>query len=139
MSFLLDTNVLSELRKKSRRDERVTQWIESTNAATLNVSVLAIGEVRHGIELLRRRRDSRQAIGLELWLEAIVRAFGERVLPVTTEAAERWGRLNAARPLPVVDGLMVATALEQDLTFVTRDVKPLESTGVRLLNPWGTR
>src|SRR5207244_1886286 len=93
------------------------------------------GEIRQGIERLRRR-DRRQAADLERWLGMLRQEFEERILPVTTAVAEAWGRLTAPGPLPPVDGLLAATALTHGLTLVTRDTARLERTGIPLLNPW---
>ena len=135
MSHLLDTNVVSELRKK-RADERVAAWLRGVDAGDLHVSVLAIGEIRRGIELLRRRGDHRQADVLEPWLQSLKESFADRTLDVSVGIAERWGQLNAIKPLPIVDGLMAATAIEHDLILVTRDTGALAGTGVRTLDPW---
>ncbi|HWB21912.1 MAG TPA: type II toxin-antitoxin system VapC family toxin [Gaiellaceae bacterium] len=135
MSYLLDTNVVSELRKKNR-DERVVAWLHSVDSRDLYVSVLAIGEIRLGIERLRHRGDHPQADALEPWLQTLRVDFADRTLPVSSSIAERWGQLNAERSLPIIDGLMAATALEHDLTLVTRDAATLGASGVRLIDPW---
>ena len=134
MNFLLDTNVLSETRKRNP-DQRVMAWIRSTHTSELHTSVMVIGEIRRGVERLRHR-DTIQASGYEQWLDQIIHTYGERVLPVTGEIAETWGRLNVPDPVPVVDGLLAATALVHDWTLVTRNVKDVERTGARLLNPF---
>jgi toxin FitB len=95
-----------------------------------------VGEIRRGIERLRRRRDPNQADLLERWLAVIRSEFTDRLLPITLGIAERWGLLNAVRPFPAVDGLLAATAIEHDLTLVTRDTAALAGSGARLLNPW---
>lgn len=100
------------------------------------MSVLSLGEIRNGVERLRRRGDTQQADIVELWLEHLNSDFADRVVPITSRVAERWGALNAERVRPTVDGLLAATALENDYTFVTRDTRGVESTGVRLVNPW---
>jgi predicted nucleic acid-binding protein len=100
------------------------------------VSVLVIGEIRQGIERLRLRRDNRQADVLEPWLHRLKAEFAERVLGVSEAVAERWGALNAARPRPIIDGLLAATAIEHDLTFVTRDRGAIADAGARVFNPW---
>lgn len=135
MSFLLDTNVISEIRKP-RRDERVAAWFAEANSNELFLSALVVGEIRQGIERLRRRRDRRQANIFDAWLARLREEFAERLLPISIEVAERWGRLDSGRRLPVIDGLLVATALEHDLTFVTRESERLVGTGARLLDPW---
>lgn len=135
MTHLLDTNVVSELRKKGA-DARVAAWARAVDPFGLHVSVLAIGEIRRGIEILRRRGDHRQADILDLWLETLKKDFGNRTLGVSNAIAERWGRMDAVKPLPIVDGLMAATAIEHDLILVTRDTEALAGSGVRVLDPW---
>ncbi len=97
--------------------------------------MLVIGEVRQGIERLRGR-DPAQAEVYEEWLQELESSFRDRLLPLDAEVAQAWGRLNAARPLPVVDALMAATAVEHGLTFVTRDTGVLSGLGVSVLDPW---
>lgn len=94
-----------------------------------------VGEIRQGIERLRRR-DPKQAKVFEQWLATLRRDHGERVLPITAPIAEEWGRLNVPDPLPVVDGLLAATARVHDLTLVTRNTVQVERTGAKLLNPF---
>jgi hypothetical protein len=135
VSWLLDTNVLSEIRKGDRADDRVRDWFAGIRSEELFTSVLVLGEVRRGIEL-RRRRDVPSALALEQWLVRLSTTFGSRVLPIDAAVAERWGLINAPDPLPTVDGLLAATALVHDLTLVTRDGRAVERTGVALLDPW---
>jgi toxin FitB len=135
VTYLLDTNVVSEIRK-AEPDPGVAEWFTATASEELYLSVLVVGEIRQGIERLRGRRDSEQADRFERWLDGLKATFGDRLLPVSVAVAERWGRFNAVRPLPVVDGLLAATAMEHDLTLVTRDIRGLRSTGVELLDPW---
>jgi toxin FitB len=134
VGFLLDTNVLSEVRRK-RPDPNVQAWLAAVPEAELYVSVLVVGEIRQGIERLRRR-DRSQALVFETWLSALVRGYADRIVPVTAEVAEEWGRMNVPDPLPVIDGLMAATAKLRGWTFVTRNVADLTDRGVRLLNPF---
>ena len=135
MAFLLDTNVISEIRKSSP-NPHVRAWYRQQSAAEAYVSSLALGEIRQGIELVRPR-DVKQAEGLERWLDGLLVAYRDRILPVTTEVAQAWGRLNASnRPVPIIDGLMVATAVVHRLTFVTRNVADVARTGVPVLNPF---
>jgi len=134
LRYLLDTNVVSEFRK-GHRDPGVDTWFAQVNPEDLFLSALVIGEIANGISLLELRHDVQQASLLERWLGELKDAFSERVLPISTAIAERWGRLSAGRPLPFVDGLLAATALEHDLTLVTRDTA-VADTGARLLNPW---
>ncbi|MGZ4334601.1 MAG: PIN domain-containing protein [Gaiellaceae bacterium] len=135
MTYLLDTNVVSEPRRPAP-DVRVAAWFGDVDPDALFVSVLSLGEARVGIERLRRRRDHRQAEALEAWLAQVKSDFADRVLAVSAAIADRWGRLNAGRPLPIIDGLLAATAIEHGLTLVTRDTGPLEGIGVSLLDPW---
>lgn len=137
MSYLLDTNVISEIRKP-KPDDGVAAWFAETQSHDLYLSVLVVGEVRQGIERLRNRRDRRQANLFERWLVVLKEEFADRVLPVSIAIAERWGLLNARQPLPVIDGLLAATAIEHDLVFVTRDSGPFATSGARLLSPWRT-
>jgi hypothetical protein len=134
VTYLVDTNVVSELRKRTPA-RTVASWRDDVDPEQLFSSVLVIGEIRQGIERLRGR-DRRQAAGLERWLGMLKAEFEDRILPVTTPVAEAWGRLNFPEPLPVADGLLVATALVHGLTLVTRETARLERTGISLLNPW---
>ena len=134
MSFLLDTNVISEARKP-RGDTGVKAWISSVDSEELYLSVLVLGEIRRGIELLRRT-DQTQANAYELWLQSLTNEYGGRVLPITPEVAEEWGRINVPDYMPIVDGLMAATAKTRNMTLVTRNTADVERSGVRLLNPF---
>ena len=138
--FLLDTNVVSEL-VCARPDAKVTAWIEATNEELLYLSVLTLGEIRKGVAALST--GSRRAT-LEAWLnnDLMVRFYG-RILPINTATADRWGRICADarkinRLLRVIDGLLAATALQNDLLLVTRNTKHVSATGVQLLNPWAS-
>jgi toxin FitB len=134
VSFLLDTNVVSEIRKKIP-DPGVAAWFASVPADQLFLSVLVVGEIRQGIERLARR-DPAQAEIFERWLSRLVSDYQDRIVPITADVAEAWGRLNVPDPVPVVDGLMAATALVHAWTLVTRNVGDVTSTGVRLLDPF---
>ena len=103
--------------------------------ADLYLSVLVVGGIRQGVERLRRRDPSR-VVPYEAWLSELLRHFADRLVPITADVCEEWGRLNVPDPLPVVDGLMAATAKVQGWTFVTRDVADLARADVRLLNPF---
>ena len=133
--YLIDTNIISEIRKGRRCDAHVAAWYRATRDSELFLSVLVIGEIRQGIERLRPR-NARQAAALENWLEEILGSFAERVLPVNERVAQIWGRLNAHDVLPVVDSLLAATAAAHGLTLVTRNLKDIERSGVRCLNPF---
>ena len=134
MNYLLDTNIISELQKR-KPVTSVARWYASVPAHGLFISVLVVGEIRQGAERLRRK-DPSQAALYDAWLGELTAEFADRLLPVTTEVASAWGILNAHRTLPAVDGLMAATALIHDLTFVTRNVSDVADTGARLLNPF---
>lgn len=136
MSWLVDTNVLSELRKGERAAAGIKSWFDAAVEDELFTSVLVVGDLRRGIESIRRRDEAAAAV-LESWLNRLVESFAERVLAVDTAVADRWGRLNVPDPVPTVDGLLAATALVHDLTLVTRNTRDVGRTGVRLLDPWG--
>lgn len=137
MSFLLDTNIVSEARKGVRADAGVRRWLSTVRVEDLYISVLVLGEIRLGIELLRGR-DPTQAERLDSWLGELRDYYSERALPVTAEAAELWGSINASNPLPTRDSLMAATAMVRDMSFVTRNTADVDRTGVRTLNPFST-
>jgi predicted nucleic acid-binding protein len=132
--YLLDTNVLSETRRP-RGDEGVKAWISSVSADDLYLSVLVIGEIRRGIERLVRR-DQDQAAVYEAWLGTVVRDYADRIIPVDAETADEWGRMSVPDPVPIVDGLMAATAKVRGMTFVTRNTADVERAGVVLLDPF---
>ena len=136
--FLLDTNVVSELRKGARADAGVLAWFEHHSTHQLWLSVLVVGELRRGVELLRRR-EKRAGKRLDEWLDAVSTEYGDRIIPITTEVCERWAMLNVPDPVPVIDGLLAATALERDLVLVTRNTADVERTGVVLVNPFASR
>ncbi len=133
--YLLDTNVLSELRKEKRCDASVRQWFEETAAAELFVSVLVLGEIRQGIERIRRR-DPAQARALEKWLLWIATEFHDRLLPVDETVADQWGRLGLQQPVPILDAFLAATALVHGLAVVSRDEEGFRNTGVPVINPF---
>ena len=135
--YLLDTNVVSELRK-STCDPHVRRWFRANEAEAFYVSVLVLGEIRRGVELLRPR-DPQHAARLDAWLTQLHDTYAARRLPITVAIAERWGRLNAIRPLSTVDSLLAATALEHGLTLVTRNVADYSGTDVALVNPFDPR
>ena len=135
--FLIDTNVISEL-VRPRPDARVKTWVASVDEDLLFLSVLTIGEIRKGIALLQ---DASRRVALEAWLDGhLAVRFDGRILPIDLRVAERWGRMAAQvapkHQLPVIDGLLAATAVEHNLTFVTRNTKDVIATGVPVFNPW---
>ncbi|WP_088286459.1 type II toxin-antitoxin system VapC family toxin [Kineosporia sp. A_224] len=134
MSYLLDTNIVSEVRKP-RPDPSVVAWIGATRPDRLSISAMVVGELRRGAALIRRR-DPVQAEALDAWVDQTVRSFADRILPVTAEVADVWGRLHAVRPLAVPDSLMAATAIVHGLTLVTRNVKDFDGLDLPLVDPF---
>jgi len=135
LSYLLDTNVISELRKGERADEKVRAWFSEVADEEIYLSVLTLGEIRRGVENVRRR-DPDSATALDGWLVRLGEAYGDRILSVDRAIAEEWGRMNVPDPLPVVDGLLAATAKVLGLTFATRNVADVEKTGMKLIDPF---
>lgn len=135
MNYLLDTNVLSELRKGPRCNPHVTAWFAPIPTEAIYLSVLIIGEVRRGIERIRNR-DLHAASTLEEWLTQVITRHHGRILAVDHRVAEEWGRMTASRPLSTVDSLLAATAKIHGLTLVTRNVTDIVGTGVIYLNPF---
>jgi predicted nucleic acid-binding protein len=135
--FLLDTNVVSELVRPAP-EPKVTAWITSTDESLLYLSVLTLGEIRKGTSLVH---DAGKRVALETWLDShLTVRFAGRILGIDRAVADRWGRLAAKAvahaPLPVIDGLLAATALHHNLTLVTRNVRDVTATGVPVFNPW---
>ena len=135
MSLLLDTNVVSELRRGPRADANVRAWFDGVDDEAVYLSVLVVGAIRRGVARLARR-DPAAAQHLQAWLDDLVAAHAKRILPIDRRIAERWGTLSAPDPLPTVDGLLAATALEHDMVLVTRNVRDVQGTGVRWLDPF---
>lgn len=136
MSYLIDTNIIFEVRKGGRCNAKVAEWYESVRDAELYLSVLVLGEIRRGIELTRPR-DPAKALALEAWLDAVGDAFAERILPINPDVADEWGRMAASRPIPVIDGLLAATAKIHRMTLVTRNEADVAGLGAKVLNPFG--
>jgi toxin FitB len=135
MSYLIDTNVLSELRRK-QPEPAVVKWFSQRPVGTLFVSVLTLGEIRKGIETLA---DQPRRLGLLDWLETELPAFfSGRILAVDAPVADRWGRLvaQAGRPLPAIDSLLAATAAHHGFILVTRNLRDMADLGVQIVNPW---
>ena len=135
MSYLLDTNVISELRRKTA-NAGVVEWCSGRPAATLFLSVLTLGELRKGVQGVAA--GDRRTILLD-WLEVELPIFfSGRILPVDSHVADRWGRLMAAagRPIPAIDSLTGATAAQHGLRLVTRNVRDFADLGVEVINPW---
>jgi toxin FitB len=133
--YLLDTNVIAELRKGPRASAHVRTWFAGVDADDIFLSALTIGEIRRGVESVRRR-DPPAARALERWLRRLLLDHADRIVGVDAAVAEEWGRLGVPDPLPVIDGLLAATARVHDLVLVTRNVKDVERTGVEFLNPF---
>lgn len=136
--FLLDTNVISELRKVrvGRADRNVTAWVRSVPAASLFLSVIVVQELEIGTLLAERRNPPQGAI-LRVWLdEHVLSVFAERILPIDTAVARRSATLHIPNPRPIRDGLIAATAFVHGMTVVTRNVADFAPTGVSILNPW---
>ena len=136
MTWLIDTNVIAEVRKGARCNRDVAAWWQGVEDRDLFLSVLTLGEIRKGVESVRVR-DPVKAAALATWLGDVVDAFGTRILGVDGAVAETWGRISAIRSGPVVDGLLAATASAHGLVLVTRNTADVEGLGVRLLNPFG--
>jgi toxin FitB len=134
MTYLLDTNIVSELRKRAP-DARVLAWYEKARTAEIFLSVLTIGEIRLGIERLRGK-DTARARRLEQWLHGLHTAYSDHIIGIDTETAEEWGGINVPDPLPVIDGLLAASAKVRGWTLVTRNTSDVASSGVQVLNPF---
>lgn len=135
MKFLLDTNIIAEIRKRDRADANVTRWVLATPAHDLCTSVLVLAEIRRGIEL-KRRHDPVQAGHLDVWVNTFRRKLGPRITNVDDAIAQEWAKLSVPNPLPFVDGLLAASALVLGLTLVTRNSADIAHTGVNWLNPF---
>jgi predicted nucleic acid-binding protein len=135
VKFLLDTNVIAEIRKGSRANAHVRSWFAALDPDAILLSVVTIGEIRKGIENVRRR-DAAVARALERWLRRVLRDHRDRILAVDLPVAEEWGRLNVPDPVPVIDGLLAATAKVHGLTLATRNVKDVARSGAEVVNPF---
>jgi predicted nucleic acid-binding protein len=135
VSYLLDTNVLSEWRRPTP-DQGVMEWLDIVEPDELFLSVITVGELRRGVVMLQRRSAHRTATALERWLKATLQLFADRVAPVSLEIALEWGACGARGSVPIADGLIGATARVHGWTVVTRNTKNFELTGARLLNPF---
>lgn len=135
MTWLVDTNIISEVRKGPRCHPGVAAWWAAVEDRDLFLSVLTLGEIRRGIEGIRQR-DPAKAATLERWLRDISEAFGARIIGVDLAVAEAWGRMSVARSVPVIDALLAATAQVHDLVLVTRNTADVSGLGVRTLNPF---
>lgn len=139
--YLIDTNVISEVRKKAKANAGVVAFFQrciAQNERTY-LSVITIGELRRGVDLIRYRGDHAQATALETWLNTLVGEYRDFILPFDLDAAQIWGRLRVPHHENLLDKQIAATALIHDLTLVTRNANDFLSTGVRLLNPFSDR
>jgi predicted nucleic acid-binding protein len=135
VSFLIDTNIISEIRKGERCDAHVSAWYASIADEDLFLSTLVLGEIRKGVELARPR-DPDKATALERWLRQVEAGFDGRVLGIDNAVSDQWGRMSAIRPIPVIDGLLAATAATFGLTLVTRNDRDVAGLGAIVLNPF---
>lgn len=136
--YLVDTDVISEARKREKADAAVLAFFREAagNDDALYLSAITVGELRRGVEIIRHRGDRTQADQLEQWLRRVLDEYAENILPLDAEIGQVWGRLRVPRPENPLDKQIAATALIHDLTLVTRNVKHYEGLGVRLLNPF---
>jgi predicted nucleic acid-binding protein len=135
--WLLDTNVVSELRRGSRANAAVVEWFDDQSVQSLFLSVVTLGEIRQGIDQLRKR-EGRRALELDRWLTGLGQFYEDRLLFVDEPIADEWGRLRARHSVPVVDGLIAATARVHRLTVATRNVRDFSRLDVDVLNPFVT-
>lgn len=132
--YLLDTNILSETRRK-QPDERVTSLLSSIDDSALYISVLSLGELRKGIAI-KKRSDPVSARQLTTWVDGLELGFADHILAIDAAIARLWGEISADRPRPVIDTLLAATAIVHNLTLVTRNTADVQGIKVSLLNPW---
>ena len=132
--YLLDTNILSETRKK-QADEKVVAFLTSADPSSIYISILTLGELRKGVAQ-KRRTDPATAASLAAWVDGLEFGFANHILAVDTATAKVWGELSAQRPRPVIDTLLAATAIVHELTFVTRNTSDVDDIDVTLLNPF---
>jgi len=136
--YLVETDVVSELRKKDKADRRVVQFFKDAAARNvpLYLAAVTIGELRRGVELIRHRGELRQANLLGRWLDAVLTDYAENVLPFDADAAQVWGRLRVPHPENPLDKQIAATALLYDLIVVTRNTQHFASAGAKLFDPF---
>jgi predicted nucleic acid-binding protein len=135
VSFLIDTKVISEMYKGRSRNHGVAAWYASIDRNAVWLSVLVVGEIRRGVEMLRKR-DPARALSYNDWLAGLAKTYESRILPIDDAVADIWGRISATRSIPTTDALLAATALSRNLVLVTRNERDVAGTGVRTLNPF---
>jgi len=135
VNYLIDANIISEVRKGERCDGHVAAWFASIDDEDIYLSVMVLGEIRKGIERARRT-DPTQARALEKWLSTVKQSYGERILPIDQMVADEWGSMSAIRPVPTVDTLLAATAKIHRMTLATRNVADVTGLGADVLNPF---
>jgi len=138
VNYLIDTNIISEVRRGANCDRNVAAWYDSIIDADIYLSVLVLGEIRKGIERARPK-DPAQARALEKWLTDVVQSFAERILPIDHVVADEWGRMSAKRPLSTTDALLAATAKVHGMTLATRNIVDVADLGTDILNPFKPR
>jgi predicted nucleic acid-binding protein len=138
MNYLIDTNIISEVRKGAQCNAHVAAWYAAVDDGELYLSVLVLGEIRKGIERARVKLPA-QAKALEDWRTTVTHSFAERILPIDQAAAEEWGRMSAERPVSTIDALLAATAKVNGMTLVTRNVTDVADLGANTLNPFEPR
>jgi hypothetical protein len=135
VKFLLDTNIISEIRKRDRANPNVARWVARTPVKEMGTSVVVLAEIRRDIEL-KRRSDPKQAEALDRWFAQMRTRLSDRVLPIDEPIAEAWALLSIPDPLPFIDGLLAATARVHGLTLVTRNVGDVARTGISVIDPF---
>jgi toxin FitB len=135
VSYLIDTGIISEIRKGKRCDKYVSAWYATIGDDDLFLSTLVLGEIRKGVELARPR-DAAKAVAVERWLQEVETTFEGRVLGIDNAVSDQWGRVCTIRPVPVIDGLLAATAFVNGLTLVTRNDRGVAGLGAPVLNPF---
>jgi hypothetical protein len=135
LNYLLDTNIISEIRKGGDCDPHVAAWYDAIDEDNIYLSVLVIGEIRKGVERAHSTNPA-QARALEKWLSALTRSFASRILPIDLAVADEWGRMSAKRPVSTVDALLAATAKAHQMMLATRNVADVADLGAKVFNPF---
>ena len=138
MNYLIDTNVISEVRKGDLCDRNVAHWYGTIDDSSIYLSVLVLGEIRKGIERARPKDPNRARV-LENWLDSVTTSFADRIISIDSAVADEWGRISATRAVSAIDALLAATAMVHGMTLVTRNVSDVAGLGARILNPFDPR